>query len=44
MEETKAKKTSVTFSGITSEMLEELNRQVAESGLNRADFLAKSPL
>lgn len=41
MEKTKAKKTSVTFSGITSEMLEELNRQVAESGLNRADFLAK---
>lgn len=40
MEDTKVKKTSVTFSGITSEMLEELNRQVAASGKNRADFLA----
>jgi len=40
MEEAKTKKTSVTFSGITPELLSLLNQKVAESGMNRADFLA----
>ena len=40
MEEAKTKKTSVTFSGITPELLAMLNQKVAESGMNRADFLA----
>lgn len=40
MEKTETdKKTSVTFSGITPEVLELLNKKVAESGMNRADFL-----
>lgn len=40
MEEAKTKKTSVTFSGITPELLALLNERVAASGMNRADFLA----
>lgn len=40
MEKTETtKKTSVTFSGITPEVLELLNKKVTESGMNRADFL-----
>ena len=40
MEKTETtKKTSVTFSGITPEVLELLNKKVAESGMNRADLL-----